>query len=53
MHAGRGGVINLDAAHGGVALPAFGIAGNDARQRDEAASILLGPALQDAKMQKI
>ena len=51
VHAGGGGVINLDAVHADVALAGFGIAGDHAGQRDEAAAILR-PALQDGKIQQ-
>ncbi len=51
VHAGGGGVINLDAVHPGVALACFRIAGDHAWQRDEPAAILR-PALQDGKIQQ-
>ena len=51
VHAGGGGVINLDAVHADVALACFGIAGDHARQGDEASAILR-PALQDGKIKQ-
>ena len=51
VHAGGALVINLHAVHADVALAGLGVAGDHARQGDEAARIL-GPALQDGKIEQ-
>ena len=51
VHAGGAFVVDLHAVHADVAFAGLGIAGDHARQRDEAARIL-GPALQDGKIQQ-
>ena len=52
VHTGGLAVVDLHAIHADVALPCrrARVAGDDAGQRDEAATIL-GPALQDGKIE--
>ena len=52
VHAGGLAIVDLHAIHADVALPCrrTRIAGDDAREGDEAAAIL-GPALQDGKIE--
>ena len=49
VHAGGLAVVDLHAVHAHVALSGFGVAGDDARERDEAAAVER-PALEDGEL---
>ena len=51
VHAGRALVVDLHAVHTDIALTGFGVARDDAGERDEAASVF-GPALQDGEIEQ-
>ena len=52
VHAGGFGVVDLHAVHAYVALAGFGVAGDDAGEGDEAASVLR-PGLEDGELEEV
>src|ERR1700730_2306764 len=51
VRAGGGGVVDLEAIHPDISFAGFGVAGDDARESDEASSVLR-PALKDGEVEQ-